>query len=71
MKDTYAVTNNHYIGKATVNALEIASLLKEEPVPAPQTLLRNIRSWTALFASTEIGTAIVRSRVHRRRVPEK
>ena len=31
-KDTYAVTNNHYVGKAAVNALETASLLKGEPV---------------------------------------
>ncbi len=39
VKDTYAVTNNHYIGKATVNALEIASILRGEPVQAPQTLI--------------------------------
>jgi uncharacterized protein YecE (DUF72 family) len=38
-KDTYAVTNNHYVGKATVNALEMSSILKGEPVPAPQTLV--------------------------------
>jgi uncharacterized protein YecE (DUF72 family) len=39
VKDTYAVTNNHYLGKATVNALEIVSLLKGEPVPAPKILV--------------------------------
>jgi uncharacterized protein YecE (DUF72 family) len=38
-KDTYAVTNNHYVGKATVNALEIASLLKGKPVKAPPSLV--------------------------------
>jgi uncharacterized protein YecE (DUF72 family) len=38
-KDTYAVTNNHYVGKATVNALEMSSILKGQPVPAPQTLV--------------------------------
>ncbi|MBV9268309.1 MAG: DUF72 domain-containing protein [Acidobacteriaceae bacterium] len=37
--DTYVVTNNHYIGKAVVNALEIASILKREPVPVPPPLL--------------------------------
>ncbi|MFL6448801.1 MAG: DUF72 domain-containing protein [Bryobacteraceae bacterium] len=37
--DTYAVTNNHYVGKATVNALEMTSLLKGEPVKALPQLL--------------------------------
>lgn len=38
-KDTYVVTNNHYLGKAVVNALEIASVLKGRPVPAPPSLV--------------------------------
>ncbi len=38
-KDTYVVTNNHYLGKAVVNALEISSILKAGPVPAPLSLL--------------------------------
>ncbi len=33
--DTYVVTNNHFIGKAIVNALEIASILQGVPVKAP------------------------------------
>ncbi len=37
--DTYAVTNNHYLGKATVNALEISSILRGKPVKAPATLV--------------------------------
>ena len=37
--DTYIVTNNHYIGKAVVNALEIGSILKGEPVAAPPDLV--------------------------------
>jgi uncharacterized protein YecE (DUF72 family) len=40
-KDSYAVTNNHYLGKATVNALEMASLLKGEPVKAPRQLIEH------------------------------
>ena len=32
-KDTYVVTNNHYIGKAVVNAFEISSILKDEALP--------------------------------------
>jgi uncharacterized protein YecE (DUF72 family) len=39
--DTYVVANNHYLGKATVNALEIASLLRGAPVPAPPTLVQH------------------------------
>lgn len=38
-RDTYVVTNNHYLGKAVVNALEISSILKAHPVPAPPALL--------------------------------
>ncbi len=38
-KDTYVVTNNHYLGKAVVNALEISSILKGEPVAAPASLV--------------------------------
>jgi uncharacterized protein YecE (DUF72 family) len=40
-KKTYAVTNNHNLGKAATNALEIASLLRGEPVPAPASLVEH------------------------------
>jgi uncharacterized protein YecE (DUF72 family) len=39
--ETYVVTNNHYLGKAVVNALEIASILKGKPVPAPASLVEH------------------------------
>jgi uncharacterized protein YecE (DUF72 family) len=38
-KDTYVVTNNHYLGKGIVNALEIVAILKDEPVIAPASLI--------------------------------
>jgi uncharacterized protein YecE (DUF72 family) len=38
-RDTYVVTNNHYIGKGVVNAFEISSILKEEAVPMPPELI--------------------------------
>jgi uncharacterized protein YecE (DUF72 family) len=38
-RDTYVVTNNHYIGKGIVNAFEISSILKDEPLPMPPELL--------------------------------
>ena len=37
--DTYAVTNNHNLGKAVVNALEMSSILKGQPINAPESLL--------------------------------
>jgi uncharacterized protein YecE (DUF72 family) len=41
--DTYVVTNNHFLGKAVVNAFEMVSLLFERPVEAPEQLVRKYR----------------------------
>ena len=38
-EDTYVITNNHYLGKGIVNALEISSIRKGEPVEAPSSLV--------------------------------
>ncbi len=38
-KETYVITNNHFRGKAVVNALEIKATLEERRVPAPAALL--------------------------------
>ena len=38
-KETYVITNNHFRGKAVVNALEIKATLEEHRVPAPSPLL--------------------------------
>jgi uncharacterized protein YecE (DUF72 family) len=40
-QDTYVVTNNHNLGKAVVNALEIASLLTGEMPAMPPELVRH------------------------------
>lgn len=40
-KDTYAVSNNHNVGKAAANALEIAALLRGEPIKVPPSLLEH------------------------------
>ena len=37
-KETYVITNNHYLGKAVVNALEIKSVIEERPVQGPSSL---------------------------------
>ena len=38
-EDTYVVTNNHYIGKAIVNAFEISSILRDQLLPMPPELV--------------------------------
>jgi uncharacterized protein YecE (DUF72 family) len=38
-KTTYVILNNHYQGKAVVNALQLASMLRKAPVPVPESLL--------------------------------
>ncbi len=40
-KETYAVSNNHNLGKAVVNGLEIASVLRGTQVNAPGTLVEH------------------------------
>jgi uncharacterized protein YecE (DUF72 family) len=39
--ETYVITNNHNLGKAVVNAVEITSVLKGKPVPAPPQLVEH------------------------------
>jgi uncharacterized protein YecE (DUF72 family) len=38
-KDTYAMTNNHHLGKAIANGLEMKAMLIGKPVLAPESLL--------------------------------
>jgi uncharacterized protein YecE (DUF72 family) len=37
-EEVYAITNNHYRAQAAVNAIQLASMVCDEPVPAPETL---------------------------------
>jgi len=37
-RDTFVVTNNHYQGKAVVNALQLISILKKTKVKVPEPL---------------------------------
>lgn len=39
--ETYVISNNHNLGKATVNAVEFLSVLKGKPVAAPPLLIEN------------------------------
>ena len=38
-ESVYVVTNNHFEGKAAVNALQLAALLTDRPVNVPEQLL--------------------------------
>lgn len=40
-EDTYAVTNNHNLGEATANALELRAFLTGAPVPVPPVLMEH------------------------------
>jgi uncharacterized protein YecE (DUF72 family) len=40
-EDTYVITNNHYLGKAVVNAVEISTILRGKPQPAPAQLIEH------------------------------
>ena len=40
-KETYVVTNNHYLGKAVVNALEITALFTGESVEVPTGMIEH------------------------------
>ena len=54
-QDTYVVTNNHYVGKAVVNALEMTSLLRAAPVDAPPSLVEQypiLKEFTAQAGET-------------------
>ncbi len=39
--DTYVIANNHYLGKAVVNAVELISVITGEPAAAPEPLIEH------------------------------
>jgi uncharacterized protein YecE (DUF72 family) len=47
---TYVVTNNHYLGKAAVNALELISILKGGKVEVPEPLRKHYPELEAIAA---------------------
>ncbi len=52
-RDTYVVMNNHYLGKAVVNAIEITTVLKGKPTPAPPDLIEHYPELEEFAASDE------------------
>ena len=50
-EESAVITNNHFAGKAVANAIEILSLLRREPVPAPPEIVEtfpHLRSLTRI-----------------------
>lgn len=60
-QDAYVVTNNHYLGKAVVNATEISSILRGEPVPAPAQLIEHYPELQAFAKSVSGGQLLLPS----------
>jgi uncharacterized protein YecE (DUF72 family) len=55
-KETYVITNNHFRGKAVVNAIEIKATLDERRVPAPAPLLAEYPRLARSAAPAETST---------------
>jgi uncharacterized protein YecE (DUF72 family) len=53
---TYVILNNHYQGKAVVNALQLASMIRKAPVPVPESLLEPYPE-LAEYSSTPVAQA--------------
>jgi uncharacterized protein YecE (DUF72 family) len=51
---TFVVTNNHYLGKGAVNALELIHMLTKKPVDAPPTLVEHYPELIPITTTREI-----------------
>ncbi|HYZ84271.1 MAG TPA: DUF72 domain-containing protein [Bryobacteraceae bacterium] len=51
-ESVFVVTNNHFEGKAAVNALQLAALLKDEPVKAPEQLVMRYPELRSIVETT-------------------
>jgi uncharacterized protein YecE (DUF72 family) len=48
--DVYVVANNHYKAQAAVNAIQLLSMVRDEPVPAPDGLYENYENELGAWA---------------------
>jgi uncharacterized protein YecE (DUF72 family) len=51
---TFVVTNNHYLGKGAVNALELIHLLTKRPVAAPPSLIEHYPELLPITTTREV-----------------
>ncbi|MEJ2007125.1 MAG: DUF72 domain-containing protein [Acidobacteriota bacterium] len=49
---TYVITNNHFRGKAVANALQLISIIRDQPVPVPPTLAAEYPQLQSIAASS-------------------
>lgn len=56
-RDVYAMSNNHNLGKAAVNALEIMALLSGKPVDTPGTLVEHYPELTSFARGARVPPA--------------
>jgi len=47
-RDTYVIANNHFEGKAVVNALELRAMIEGTPVDVPPDLVRRYERLAAI-----------------------
>ena len=66
-EDVYVLTNNHNLGKAGVNALQLKSMITHEKVVAPPKLLDSYPSGARAVRESGIGSAAEPRRWHCRR----
>ena len=53
-KETFVVTNNHYLGKGAVNALELIHMLTKKPVAAPPSLVEHYPILASITTTREV-----------------
>jgi len=53
-ESTFVITNNHYQGKAVVNALQLIYLLTKQPVAAPPVLIEHYPELETICPTTGI-----------------
>ena len=55
---TFVITNNHYLGKGVVNALELIHMLTKRPVAAPPNLVEHYPELAPITTTREITPSL-------------
>lgn len=55
-RSVFVITNNHYLGKAVVNALELISILKHTKVDVPPTLRKQYPQLESIATESSLGS---------------
>jgi uncharacterized protein YecE (DUF72 family) len=57
-KETFVITNNHYLGKGAVNALELIHMLTKKPVAAPPSLVEHYPALAPITRTHEVTSTL-------------